>query len=118
MMEALEEDPGITSFLGCYDRGVSVRTEEGTIDGVALRSTSGWTTYTDTEGMHPVAEDYICLYPRADGLRRYGRVGELPRLVPTDEAVVRPHDSFLLQKGIRREAARQRTACEGGRKPC
>ena len=88
MMEALEADPGIISFLGCYDRGVSVRTEEGTIDGVALRSTSGWTTYTDTEGMHPVAEDYICLYPRADGLRRYGRVGELPRLVPTDEAVV------------------------------
>ncbi len=88
MMEALEADPGIISFLGCYDRGVSVRTDEGTIDGVALRSTSGWTTYTDTEGMHPVAEDYICLYPRADGLRRYGRVGELPRLVPTDEAVV------------------------------
>ena len=88
MMQALEEDPGIESFMGCYDRGVSVRTGEGTIDGVALRSTSGWTTYTDSEGTHPIAEDYICLYPRADGLRRYGKVGELPRLIPTDEAVV------------------------------
>ena len=88
MMEALEEEPGIESFIGCYDRGVSVRTDEGTIDGVALRSTSGWTTYSDPEGTHPIAEDYICLYPRADGLRRYGKVGELPRLAPTDEAVV------------------------------
>ena len=88
MMEALEAEPGIESFMGCYDRGVSVRTDEGTIDGVALRSTSGWTTYSDPEGTHPIAEDYICLYPRADGLRRYGKVGELPRLAPTDEAVV------------------------------
>lgn len=88
MMEVLEEEPGIESFIGCYDRGVSVRTDEGTIDGVALRSTSGWTTYSDPEGTHPIAEDYICLYPRADGLRRYGKVGELPRLAPTDEAVV------------------------------
>ncbi len=88
MMEALEAEPGIESFMGCYDRGVSVRTDEETIDGVALRSTSGWTTYSDPEGTHPIAEDYICLYPRADGLRRYGKVGELPRLAPTDEAVV------------------------------
>ena len=88
MMEALEADPGITSFMGCYDRVVSVRTDEGTIEGVALRSSSGWTTYTDTQNSHPVAEDYICLYPRADGLRRYGKVGELPRLAPTDDAVV------------------------------
>lgn len=88
MLEALKADPAILSFMGCYDRGVSVRTDEGTIEGVALRSTSGWTTYTDAQDSHPAAEDYICLYPRADGLRRYGKVGELPRLAPTDNAVV------------------------------
>ena len=88
MIQALEEEPGIASFLGCYDTGISVRTKEGTVDNVALRASSGWTVYTDPDGRHPVAEDYICLYPRADGLRRYGKVGELPRLAPTDEAVV------------------------------
>ena len=102
MMEALEAEPGITSFMGCYDRGVSVRTDEGTIDGVALRSTSGWTTYSDPESGHPAAQDYICLYPRADGLRRYGKVGELTRLAPTDDTVVideKLADNLGIKKG-------------------
>jgi putative ABC transport system permease protein len=44
-------------------------------------------TYSDDDG-HPIAQDYYCLYPRADGLRRYGKTEELPRLAPTDDAVV------------------------------
>ena len=88
LMDALEAEPGIASFMGCYDIGVSVRTEEGTADNVVLRASSGWSTDSGAEDHHPVAEDYICLYPRADGERRYGKVGELPRLAPTDEAVV------------------------------
>ena len=87
LMEALEEEPGIASFMGVYDTSVSVRTDEGTADNVVLRASSGWGTYSP-DGSHPVAEDYICLYPRADGLRRYGKVGELPRLAPTDDAIV------------------------------
>ena len=32
--------------------------------------------------------DYIHLYPGANGLRRYGKVGELPQLSPTDDTIV------------------------------
>ena len=87
LMEALEAEPGIESFMGCYSTGVSVRTDEGTTDNVEVRSSSGWVTYSDDDG-HPIAQDYYCLYPRADGLRRYGKTEELPRLAPTDDAVV------------------------------
>ena len=87
LMEALEAEPGIESFMGCYSTGVSVRTDEGTTDNVSVRSSSGWGTLSE-DGGHPIAEDYFCLYPRADGLRRYGRVGDLPRLAPTDDAIV------------------------------
>ena len=87
LMEALEAEPGIESFMSCYSTGVSVRTDEGTADNVSVRSCAGWGTPSEADG-HPVAEDYFCLYPRADGLRRYGKVGDLPRLAPTDDAIV------------------------------
>ena len=87
LMEALEAEPGIESFMSCYSTGVSVRTDEGTADNVSVRSSSGWGTLSE-DGGYPIAEDYFCLYPRADGLRRYGRVGDLPRLAPTDDAIV------------------------------
>jgi putative ABC transport system permease protein len=64
-----------------------VRTDEGTVDNVSVRSSAGWGISSE-DGGHPVAEDYFCLYPRADGLRRYGKVGDLPRLAPTDDAIV------------------------------
>lgn len=87
LLEALEAEPGIASFMSCYSTGVSVRTDEGTADNVSVRSTAGWGTPSEADG-HPVAEDYFCLYPRADGQRRYGKVGDLPRLAPTDDAIV------------------------------
>jgi ABC-type lipoprotein release transport system permease subunit len=87
LMEALEAEPGIKSFMSCYSTGVSVRTDKGTSDNVSVRSCAGWGTPSEAGG-HPVAEDYFCLYPRADGLRRYGKVGDLPRLAPTDDAIV------------------------------
>ena len=102
LMEALEAEPGIESFMGCYSTGVSVRTDEGTTDNVSVRSTAGWGTPSEADG-HPVAEDYFCLYPRADGLRRYGRVGDLPRLAPTDDTIVigeKPRDNLLLVKTV------------------
>ena len=76
LMEALRNEPGIEDFIGCYERTVSVRTKEGTVDSVILKASS-----SDFDG-------YVNLYPGGGGLRRYGRVGDLPRLSPTDETIV------------------------------
>ena len=121
LMRELEAEPGIESFMGCYERSVSVRTDEGTVDNVILQASSAWSVPADdsasdakkeTDGnsapaggdsaqeakassdvpgatdFHSVAQDYICLYPRADGLRRYGKVGDLPHLAPTDGTII------------------------------
>ena len=89
LMEALEEDPGIESFVGCYERTVSVRTDEGTVDSVILKASKDWRPEsTPAEPGDNYMDNYINLYPGANGLRRYGKVGELPRLSPTDDAIV------------------------------
>ena len=109
LMRELEEEPGIKSFMGCYERSISVRTDEGTVDNVVLQASSAWsipaeggdsaseTADTASEAkpsvpgatdFHSVAQEYVCLYPRADGLRRYGKVGDLPRLAPTNETII------------------------------
>lgn len=85
LMDALEADPGIDSFIGCYERTISARTKKATVDNIVLRASSAWET---EEGQGTPAEEFICLYPRADGLRRYGKVGELERLAPTDQTIV------------------------------
>ena len=76
LMEAIEKEPGIEDFIGCYERTVSVRTKEGTVDSVILKASSD------------SFEGYINLYPGGGGLRRYGRVGELQRLSPTDDTII------------------------------
>ena len=131
LMRELEEEPGIRSFMGCYERSISVRTDEGTVDNVILQASSAWnvpagddqtpddstpadSTSDDSTSevksgekaaggdstsevrssvpgatdFHSVAQDYICLYPRADGLRRYRKIGDLPRLAPTNETII------------------------------
>ena len=91
LMEAIEKEPGIESFVGCYERTVSVRTKEGTVDNVILKASSEWRRQGEPgAGNAGVSylDDYIRLYPPAYGLRRYGKVGELPVLSPTDDAVI------------------------------
>ena len=108
MMEALEADPGIASFLGCYDRGVSVRTDEGTIDGVALRSSSGWTTYTDGNDSHPAAEDEK-EYPVTVGGICENYVGHYVHMTASCYKKVfgeRPRDNVLLVKATENSADR------------
>ena len=76
LMEAIEKEPGIEDFIGCYERTVSVRTKEGTVDSVILKASSD------------SFEGYINLYPGGGGLRRYGRVGVLQQLAPTDDTII------------------------------
>ena len=76
LMEAIETEPGIEDFIGCYERTVSVRTKEGTVDSVILKASSD------------SFEGYINLYPGGGGLRRYGRVGVLQQLAPTDDTII------------------------------
>ena len=76
LMEAIEKEPGIEDFIGCYERTVSVRTKEGTVDSVILKASSD------------SFEGYINLYPGGGGLRRYGRVGELQQLAPADDTII------------------------------
>ena len=94
-MQALRDEPGITAFAGCYERTVDVRTEEGTVGNVILDASADWKYVRDkareadaSAAQDYALDDYINLYPRADGLRRYGKVGDLPRLTPTDEEIV------------------------------
>ena len=89
LMAALDAEPGIDSYIGCYERTISAKTEKATVDNIVLRASSYWKSDADTgRDGEARADDFICLYPRADGVRRYGRVGELPRLAPTGESVV------------------------------
>ena len=95
LMQALRDEPGITAFAGCYERTVDVRTEEGTVGNVILDASADWKYVRDkakeadaSAAQDYALDDYINLYPRADGLRRYGKVGDLPRLTPTDEEIV------------------------------
>ena len=90
LMEAMEKEPGIESFVGCYERTVSVRTKEGTVDNVILKASPEWKPRGTSAADPGVSymDDYINLYPPAYGLRRYGKVGELPKLAPTDDAIV------------------------------
>ena len=89
LMATLEAEPGIASFAGCYEGTISVRTEKGTVDNVILKASSEWRsagTGSDPAGNY--IDDYVNLYPRADGLRRYGKVPPLPRLAPTDSTII------------------------------
>ena len=89
LMAALEAEPGIASFAGCYEGTISVRTEKGTVDNVILKASSEWRpagTESDPAGNY--IDDYVNLYPRADGLRRYGKIPPLPRLAPTDSTII------------------------------
>ena len=89
LMVALDAEPGIASFAGCYEGTISVRTDKGTVDNVILKASSEWRpagTDTDPDGNY--IDDYVNLYPRADGLRRYGKIPPLPRLAPTDSTII------------------------------
>ena len=103
LMQALRDEPGITAFAGCYERTVDVRTEEGTVGNVILNASADWKYVRDkvketdassspkddaSAAQDYTFDDYINLYPRADGLRRYGKIGDLPKLTPTDEEIV------------------------------
>ena len=89
LIAALDAEPGIASFAGCYEGTISVRTDKGTVDNVILKASSEWRpagTDTDPDGNY--IDDYVNLYPRADGLRRYGKIPPLPRLAPTDSTII------------------------------
>lgn len=97
MMDALEAEPGIASFAGCYETTVGVRNDEGTVENISLHASSDWKSVKDKEGpadpdSDPAAgnylDDYINLYPRGGGLRRYGKVGDLPKLSVTEDTIV------------------------------
>lgn len=103
LLAALRDEPGIADFTGCYEQTVDVRTGEGTVGNVVLHASADWKYVRDKAGLTEAGDptgqstqnsqkytfdDYINLYPRGDGLRRYGSVGDLPKLTPTDEAIV------------------------------
>ena len=91
LMEALEAEPGIASFAGCYERSVGVRTAEGTVDNVTLQASPEWRAAragTEAEQGGDYFDNYINLRPGANGLLRYGKVEELPRRSPTEDTVV------------------------------
>ena len=103
LLAALRNEPGIADFTGCYEQTVEVRTGEGTVGNVVLHASADWKYVRDKAGLTEAGDptgqstqnsqkytfdDYINLYPRGDGLRRYGSVGDLPKLTPTDEAIV------------------------------
>ena len=92
LMEALEKDPGIGSLIGCYEKTISVKTEHATVNNVIMKASTAWSTPARQEGgteqQGSAAEEFLLLYPRADGMRRYGKVEELPYLAPTDDTVV------------------------------
>ena len=103
LLAALRNEPGIADFTGCYEQTVDVRTGEGTVGNVVLHASADWKYVRDKAGLTEAGDptgqstqnsqkytfdDYINLYPRGDGLRRYGSVGDLPKLTPTDEAIV------------------------------
>ena len=59
------------------------------MDNVILKASSEWRpagTESDPAGNY--IDDYVNLYPRADGLRRYGKIPPLPRLAPTDSTII------------------------------
>ena len=87
LMEALEAEPGIGSMIGCYEKTISAKTDSATVDNVVMKASAAWSTPAP-EGSGSAAEKFFLLYPRADGVRRYGKVGDLPHIAPTDDAVV------------------------------
>ncbi len=63
LAESLDADPGIASWTLCAQRTVGIRTEAGILENITLTASADW----DTAG------EYLRLYPRGGGTRRYGR---------------------------------------------
>ncbi len=62
--ETLDGDPGIASWTICSQRNIGIRTPEGTLENITLTTARDW----DRTG------EYLRLYPRGGGTRRYGRL--------------------------------------------